>query len=270
MDLIERHFTYTQANVVVPASASTSNLQIPIASDAPFVLRSIGGNNFAFLAGLSIRFADASGRYRQANNVGRNMFQTSLIGGLFAPIYPQIVYPPTSNLEFIIKNFTNTPRTVTPYFRGITLHTPGSVYAPPFPANFELLPFDYPLEVAIVEGAATVLLPDQNLFIKADADFLFTHAQVNCDVSRGVGGYTDLRVKIKDRLGKFYSSDFIDINAYLGNNEGIAEEPSILYPGIYLKANDFLAFDFQLNDTVAPGVTLFFELLCKGFKVFPK
>lgn len=267
MELIERHFTYTLPNISVVGGKDSPNLQISIASDAPFILRSIGGNNFAFLAGFSMRFADAAGRYRM--NVGRNMFQTSLLGGLFAPVYPQIVYPPTSNLEFILHNFSTT-RSITPYFRGITLHRPGTVYAPPFPAKFELLPFDYPLEVAIVEGSATVLLPDQNLFIKNDADFLFTHAQVTADISRGIGGYTDLRVKIKDRLGKFYSNDFIDVNSYLGNNAGIAEEPSILYPGIYLQRNDFLAFDFQLNDTGSPGQTLFFEVLCKGFKVFPK
>lgn len=268
MDLVERPFTYTSGPVTVTASQSSPNLQIPISSDGPFVMRGIGGNNFAFLAGFSIRFADASGRYRM--NVGRNMFQTSLLGGLFAPIYPQIVYPPTANIEFILKNFTNTNRTMTPYFRGVTLYRPGTVYAPPFPQKFELLPFDYPLEVQIVEGAAPVVLTDQNLFIKNDADYLFTHAQVTADISRGIGGYTDLRVKIKDRLGKFYSNDFIDINSYLGSNAGIAEEPSILYPGIYLKRNDYLAFDFQLNDTGAPGQTLFFELLCKGFKVFPQ
>lgn len=268
MNLIERHFTYTPGPVTLAANATSPNLQIVIASDAPFVLRSIGGNNFASLALFSMKFADASGRYRM--NVGRNMFQTSLLGGLFAPIYPQIVYPPTSNLEFVLSNFNNSQRTMTPYFRGITLHRPGTVYAPDFPPKFELLPFAYPLEVAIVEGAATVLLPDQNLFIKNDADFLFTDAQVTADISRGVGGYTDLRVKIKDRLGKYYSNDFIDINSYLGSNAGIAEEPSILYPGIYLQRNDYLAFDFQLNDTGSPGQTLFFEVLCKGFKVFPR
>lgn len=270
-DLVERHYDYVFKTGTLTANQILTGQQQKINADAPFILRSLQ----AFIEGaggqtneLSMRFADANGRFR--SNTLLNL-QPDLDGSLgfaqFAPIYPQIVYPPNSNIEIDLRNDLGSSRAMSIVFQGITLHPRGSVYAPQFPAKFALIPFVYPINFQIVRGAASVTLSDQVLQVKSDADFLFTHGQVLPDSSQGIGNFNDLRIRLKDVQDKYYSSDYVPINLMLGNN--FAENPGLVYPGIYIEKNGFLRFDLQLNDT-GGAATLFGQIAFNGFKVFPK
>ena len=275
MNMVERHFDYIIKTGNIVAGAHSPLLQIQINPDAPFIARQIG----AFLEGFggqqnefSFRFADAAGRYRQSQlaNMQAYMENVNGSGPQFGPIYPQIFYPPNSNIEIDVQNdLAAATKSQSIGFRGTTLHRPESIYSPTYPPKFDLLEFSYPVPFQIVRGAATVLLKDQILQIASDADFVVTHCDCQPDISQGIGSFNDLRMKMKDPLGKFYSNDFIPVEWFLGNEgvTSITENPPTLYPAIYMKANDVFLFDLQLNDTGA-AATLFATALFKGYKVF--
>lgn len=278
MNMVERHFDYLVKTGSIAAGALSPLLQIPILPDAPFILRQAGG----FLEGaggqqneFSWRFTDGSGRYRQSQRVNMQAdLQAVNAGGSpqFAPVYPQIFYPPNSNIEIDVQNdLAAATKSMSLGFRGITLHPPGAIYSKTYPAAFELLEFTYTIPFQIVRGAASVILLDQLLPIKADADFVITHCDCQADTSQGIGSFADLRMKLKDPLGKYFSNAFIPVEWFLGNEgvTSIPENPPTVYPGIYIGRNDTFAFDLQLNDT-GGAATLFAQAVFKGYKVFAK
>lgn len=277
MELVERYYDYILSSGSLTTGQISLPLQIPINADAPFLLRARGATN-AQGGGLlvSTRFADANRRYR-TNNQFVNMeadIPKQGEGALFHPVYPPILYPANSNLEFQVRNDWTGTQTWWNIFRGVTLHPKGSVYAPDRPLKFEVLRYSYVLELAIARAATATVLRDQFLNIKPDADFMWTDSFVRSDQSQGLGFFNDLRVRFKDRLGKYYSSDFIPVDLVIGTDQaffgiGDQSQPCVFYPGIYLKANDYMAFDFQLNDT-GGAATLNFEFVLNGYKVFPR
>lgn len=276
MNMVERHFDYIIKTGNIVAGAHSPLLQILINPDAPFICRQIG----AFLEGaggqqneFSFRFADAAGRYRQSQlaNMQAYMQAVNSAGApQFAPIYPQIFFPPNSNIEIDVQNdLAAATKSQSLGFRGTTLHRPESIYSPTYPPRFDLLEFSYNVPFQIGRAATTQLLKDQILQIASDADFVVTHCDCQADISQGIGSFNDLRMKLKDPLGKFYSNDFIPVEWFLGNEgvTSITENPPTLYPAIYMKANDVFLFDLQLNDT-GGAATLFANALFKGYKVF--
>jgi hypothetical protein len=291
-NLIERPFDYIQSTGTLAANALSGNRQIRINSDAPFVCRARGAMvdelNSSFNL-FSTKYTDADGRYRSNTFLNLEADLPASFGNLLTPVWPQIVYPPNSNIEYQVRNDEPAiSNALSVLFRGITLHAEGTVYAPKLPAKFDVERYAYTMNVQIQETLANpTLLRDVFLFIQSDADFLITDTMLRSDISQGVGGFTDLRVRFKDRLGKYYSNvldtstgvafvtgGFVPVNMILGTDAaffgaGTGTDPTVAYPGIYLKANDYLAFDFLLNDT-GFAQTLFFQVVFNGYKVFPR
>jgi len=234
-----------------------------------FLMRAQNG----FITGTStatfaMRFADAMRRFRSADFVNiASDIRALATTGVWSPVVPQVAYPPNSNLEMEFRNDQQAGSAkMTILFGGVGLYKPGSVWAPQLPARFSVSRFVYTVSASIARAAAATQQNDYILQIKPDAGFMFTHAQVMADGSSGIGGYTDLRIRFKDRWGKYYSNDFIPINAYLGNS---VEQPGILYPGIYMEPNETFLFDLQLNDT-GGAATLNLQIAFEGYKVFQK
>lgn len=269
MKLIERPFVYAYQVPTLAAQATLLAQQVQVNADHIFLMRQQNG----FITGTStatfaMRFADAMRRFRSNDfvNMGSDLRGLATTG-LWSPVVPQVAYPPLSTIEMEFRNDQQGGSAkMTMLFSGVGLYKPGTVWAPELPAKFAISRFVYTVPCSITRGAAATQQNDYILQIKADAGFLFTHAQVEPDTSAGIGGYTDLRIRLKDRWGKYYSNDFIPINALFGQ---VAERPGIIYPGIYMEPNETFMFDLLLNDT-GGAATLNLQIAFEGFKVFRK
>jgi len=269
--IIERHQDYVVNVGTVPAGITIPNVLKELNTDAPFCLRSIGGwrADRNDLTHGKLRYTD------ELNNWTTSV--TTLLGtGLFGflpgrtgmnslpqPVYPQRVYQPGANVWF---DFTNTSADewtgVKLLLRGVKLFEEGAIYSPRYPDHYRSLPFCQQLSVSIPNNTQTLL--NEELSLVSTYDFVIQSLTAVELKTSAQPLWSNLGIKIKDHWGMAFSDDYVQMDWLFSS--GLASRPGLLYPEIYMQANDNLFFDIARTDAGGP-TQLDFRMCLAGMRV---
>ena len=297
--MIERKQDYQLTVPVVPPGG-VRNVPLTLETDAPFALRLVKSRNI----GLNGWRFQTPRKVWQSNQLRTDWSVSFGAGsGPFpsqgAPIYPEMVYPIGSQIVVDIGNDTDEDIiNARLLFRGVKLFRNGALSAPTYPAQFNTLPFTYPVVVQSVGLAASATRPftaSAQLQIKEATDFVFRYGV--CDpfflIQAGgilppgflaVGGqlaqqpnFDEVYVMLRDESRKAYSNEPIHINDIFGQgfplNHASGSDylgagpvfPGLIIPEIYIPRNASIYFDIFRFDTTGVPVDLHFRF--QGAKV---
>ncbi len=268
--LIPRHQDYVINVGDVAAGVTVFDVLKELDTDAPFCLRSIGGwrsgrNN---LQRGKFRYTDEFNNWTtgpteligigQFGSLPENTGQQALP----QPVYPQRVYQPGSNVWV---DFTNTSAVdwtdVKILFRGAKLYHEGAVYSANYPRHYRSLPFEQAMAVACTQN--TQLLLNEQIELKGGYDFVIQSITAQ-ELETSAAPILNIGVKIKDHWGMYFQDGYVQLD-WLASI-GRASRPGLLWPEIYMEANDGLFFDFQRSDG-AGNSNLNFQMCFGGSRV---
>ena len=306
MNFQERHQDYVLGPTQDPRLASVapgavvSSVDLPLDTDAPFVLRSralwcdfTNGNSVTQtdLQLLKTRWAGPTLDFRQQGYVSEAA-QMAYFGqfGRPKPVGP-IQYPAGSILRIDVYNAstTITITNLTFLWRGVKLFPFGSVPGYTYPAKCGIRPFNYQIPITAV--GTTTTLRNQIFTVKQDADFVLRGLQAEVTeggspVSRNVG------IQLMDWTRKPFSNDYVRLDVLAGRASqssadtstviypvGTASKiaplgagpgaPGLLYPEIYIPANHQILYSLQRADgSIAGAAAANITLVLVGAKVF--
>lgn len=264
--MIERHHDYVLELGTIAAGAVVTARPMGTDTDAPFVLRAIGGYSIAdpgvdesplpLPQQLLVRYADGDGNWQQ-NARTPGMF-TQVQGTEYIPVRKHTTYPARASIVFEFENGTvGALNNVVIIFRGVKLF-PGDrntapVYAPTYPACYTSDPFSYVANINIAAGAT---LLNQPLYINDDADFVFRNSNITNDPSVASSTANGLELRLRDPLGKGYASTGNGQSVWLRAawlfGSGLPARAGFFYPEIYIGKGQALSFDAR-NVTGAAG-----------------
>jgi hypothetical protein len=234
------------ANVLPGETIEQIHVRIDL--DAPFVLRRRAiGPITADLPYLKTKWAGPQGEFRSElilESLRQPFFGQN---GSPTPVSPGITYPPNGTITLDLQNTSANPITnLIFYWIGVSLYPWGALPAPTYPAEFRALPFAQPFL------AAAMPTPDirtnQPFTAKSDGDLVIRGGQAG-QTAAGVLAPTAASIILKDYNGLPYMNDFVDVNVLFGIG-GVAfgtgpGHPGIIYPEIYLPAQQQLFIDIQ-------------------------
>jgi hypothetical protein len=298
--MIERHFDYVwgpdqDSRLASIAVGKTLDLQIPMESDAPFILRSralrVSYDASRRQTGLNhvlLKWANARDKYQSQDFV-----RQSLLGPYFGhlgnpiPVDPEVPYPSQGSIRVsILVDGASAVTNLTLYFRGVKLFAPGAVKSYTYPERFGCLPFTYPITVTSLPVTTATQGLRQTFLCKPDADFVFRSGQAGDPFS--TTPMNEIFVTLKDEDEKPYSNAPVHIDVLFGNSHmnaaypagtsaGVApvgggpNSPGLLYPEIYIPRNHVFYFDVARNDgAYANAVAQDLPIQFSGMKVFEK
>ncbi len=297
--MIQRHQDYQLTIPSVPVGG-LNEIPLQLDSDAMFSMRSIRTRNLG-VNGFRFQYADKrweSTELRTDWNLPTTVFDSPRPqrGGL--PIYPELIYPTSSQIVFQIGNDTDAPlENVKILCRGSKWFS-GGMLNPTYPGKMAPLPFTYPLEVSIDPVQVVRLIP---LTIDRDADFVFRYGVADPGFLGVEGGpvqgtfkvgpgevdskrtnYQELYVTIMDEARKPYSNEPIHINdlfgqgipfqsaAAGGNDDPVLFFPGLMTPEIYIPAEHSIYLDLHRNDTGSGWFPQKINFRFQGAKVFQR
>jgi hypothetical protein len=224
--------------------------------DAPFRCYGVAVvvyNGTSGQGSIALRFSRPDGRFLQKNlapatalvpfDTGNPLGAAGGVGPnfvYFAPLYPNILYPPKSGITIDIQNLPlNSDTLCLVIFVGTKLFAEGPVvWSPQLPETYRSLPFlSYPVQIPLAQILAGTA---NNIPFNVDADAGFVwqtgqHTSVNIASSVHVG------LKIKDYTGKYYMNDFVPVELLFGFDN--AQLPGFPYPDIYIPRKQALYLD---------------------------
>jgi hypothetical protein len=293
--VIARFHDYQLTVASVPVGG-TAEIPLQLDTDAPFLLhlvrsRSIGVSGWRF---------QTPKKLWQSSGLRTDLIVPSVAGALATPsrgaiVDPPYVYPIGSQIVAQIGNATNAPLVNAKLlFRGFKIFQDGAILAPTYPPRMSVLPFNYGVVVPAVPAVGRLV--DQQLQIRADADFVFKYGV--CDpytpgvdggpvtgiglpsvvaVNPTFGTYQELYVVLRDESRKAYSNEPIHINDVFGqglpttgNDAQVSFFPGLTTPEIYIPAEHSLYFDLFRNDTALNMTPLDLNFRFGGMKVFKR
>jgi hypothetical protein len=310
-ELVQRHQDYVlgpnqDGRLASIAAGASMELQLPLDSDAPFVLRGramrvqYDANRYQTgLNHLLMKWAGPDRNYRS-----QDFIRQSLLGPYFGqlgnpiPVWPNVLYPRQSVIRVALKNDGAAALTnLTLYFRGVKLFAPGAVKSPTYPPKFGSLAFIFPQTITTLPvtcGAFTggtsppirqVLLTKLAKPI-ADADFVIRATQAGLPFS--TTPVNEVFIKFLDEDEKPYSNDAVHVDVMCGNSGFPAtypagtsaavapigagpNSPGLFFPEIYVQKNHNFYYELSRNDSSFAGaVAVTFPINLNGMKVFPK
>jgi len=225
-----------------------------IDSDAPFRCYGVAVvvyNGTSGQGSIALRFTRPDQRFIQKILVpvpALDSFDNGVAGALggpapnylyFAPLYPNILYPPTSGITIDIQNLpSNSDTTCLVIFCGTNLYAPRTVWKPELPQVFRAIPFlSYPVQIPFSQ------LPANNVPFQVDTDAGFIW-QTGQYTTVGIPASTRIGVKIKDYTGKYYMNDFVPVELLFGFDN--AQIPGFPYPEIYIPRQQQLTLDAKV------------------------
>lgn len=297
--MIQRHQDYQLTIASVPVGGIVE-IPLQLDSDAMFSLRSIRTRNLGS-SGFRFQYADKRWESTELRTDWIMPTQPGVVpraqrGGL--PIYPELIYPTSSQIVFQVGNTTAAPlENVKILCRGSKWFT-GGLLNPTYPPRMSPFPFTYPLEVEI---DPVQVLRDIPLTIDRDADFVYRYGVADPGVLGVEGGpiigtfkvgsgdqnpqqtnYEELYIQIKDEARKPYSNEPIHINdlfgqgipfdsaAAGGNDDPVLWFPGLMTPELYIQSEHSIYLDLHRNDTGAGWYTQTITFRFQGAKVFKR
>lgn len=282
--MIERHHDYVYTLGSIAANQILDALVQPTDTDAPFILRAIGGyyineageveEAVLNLPGLlMLRFADADNNWLQTARTPGLLAQTSPTD--YVPLPRHVTYPAQSSIRFQLENLTaGTLSNVVLIFRGVKLFpggfgAPSPVYAPTYPKCANTEAFQYVANFSLAAGTEQLNTP---ININGDADFVARGGLAVLDPSVSGAAIQTLEVRLRDVWGKGYSSDgtgggagaWIRAVRLFG---AVPSAPGLWYPELYIERGQQFAIDLR---NVGVGVTTAGQLAFDGVKVFTR
>jgi hypothetical protein len=297
--MIQRHQDYQLTIAEVPVGG-IAEIPLQLDSDAMFSLRAIRTRNLG-ASGFRFQYADKrweSTELRTDWNQPTAAGQTPRPqrGGL--PLYPELIYPTSSQIVFQVGNTTAAPLTnVRILCRGSKWFTAG-LLNPTYPKSMSAFPFTYPVAISI---DPVQVLRDIPFTVDRDADFVYRYGVADpgfLGVEGGpivgtfqVGGgdqnpqqtnYEELYVSIKDEARKPFSNEPIHINDLFGQGvpfvlpaAGGNDDPVLWFPGkmtpeIYIQAEHSLYLDLHRSDAGSGWFPQTINFRFQGCKVFKR
>lgn len=278
--MIERHHDYVLELGTIAAGQVITAIPMPMDSDAPFILRAVGGYSIEEPGASEIpmtlpnmllaRYADADGNWQQ--NARTPKVFTQVQGTEFVPVCKHVTYPARSAVQMEFQNLTaGSLLGVTIIFRGVKLF-PGDrvtapVYAPTYPPCYTSESFTYLANFNIAAGAQ---LLNQPIYINDDADFAWRNNDITSDPSIVNSSSQGLELRLRDPLGKGYASYGNGQAAWIRSDwlfgSQLPARAGFFYPEIYIGKGQSMSFDAR-NLTGAPGPAAV-QLQFDGAKVF--
>jgi hypothetical protein len=253
--IIPRHQDYVISVGNVAAGEVVRNVLKELDTDAPFCLRGIAGwradrNN---LQRGKLRYTDEYNNWTTGPTelIGIGQFgslpEDTGQQALPQPVRPQRVYQPGANVWIDFQNTSADNWTdVKILFRGAKLYQEGSIYSANYPPHYRSFPFKQALPLAFTLNIQT--LRNEQIELKGGYDFVIQSLTFR-ELESSAAPVLNLGMKIKDHWGMSYQDDFVQID-WLAS-EARASRPGLLWPEIYMPANDGLFFDFERNDSGA-------------------
>lgn len=279
---IERHHDYVFLLGNVAAGQVLNPLQLPTDTDAPFVLRGIGGYSITGLGTseettaalpsmLLFRYADADSNWLQTGRTPGMLNMPTPAD--YIPLRKHMTYPARAVVQMQFENATATPLVnAVVIFRGVKLF-PGDrltapVYAPTYPECYSPVTYQYATTFNLAAGSA----PQLNLPVNVndDADFAWRATELDADPATANSQVTCLEARIRDPLGKAYASYGMGQAAWLRAQYlfGVsANRPGLWYPEIYIGRGQSIFYDLQNTNTANPATGQF---SMDGSKIFSR
>jgi len=303
--LQQRHFDYVLGPnqdsrlASVPAGATIESLNLQMATDAPFLLRSRAvrqaytvsspptQNGLQF---LKMKWSGPTGDFRQQHevNVACEMAYFAQCG-LWKPEFPETLYPAGGVLSVQIANKGTSPiKNLYMFFRGVKLYPPGTVPAFTYPRNFKGLGnFSYPQTVTAL--GVSEYRPNQIFTVKTDADFVLRGGSATAPFTISSNRqFSEVFIQLQDWNNKPFSNDFIPLDVMFGAGSYPAAYPvgpsptdltpfmggpgkmGLFYPEIYVPQNRQLIYALQRSDgTAGTNQSETFTINLIGQKVYP-
>lgn len=157
----------------------------------------------------------------------------------YAPLVPNVLYPPSTTIVIDIQNLpANSDTVCLVIFVGTKLFAPGAAWKADLPEKYSTLPFlSYPLQINAAQ------LPIQNLTFKIESDAGFIW-QTGQHTSVGIPSSTHIGLIIRDWMQKPYMSDYVPVELLFGFNN--AQLPGFPYPEIYIPRQQYLIVDAKV------------------------
>jgi hypothetical protein len=254
-ELVQRHHDYVlgpnqDSRLASVAAGAVLELQLPIDSDAPFILRSramrVQYDSARLQTGLNhllLKWAGPERDYR-----AQDFIRQSLLSPYFGqlgnpiPVWPNVQYPRNGVIRCQIKNDGASSLTnLTLYWRGVKLFEPGAVKAFTYPEKYagcQVLPgvpFIYsqlvpnlPVTCGTFTSSTSPpvrqYLQNKNGKAPTDADFVIRGGQAGLPFS--TTPVNEVFVKFLDGDEKPYSNDAIHVDVMFGNSAFPATYPA--------------------------------------------
>lgn len=282
--MIERHQDYLLEITELENSAILGPLQVPMDSDAPFVLRAIGGYYIADAGGaeetvnnlpalLKIRYADGDSNWLQTQRTPGLLNQTA--GTDYVPLRRHVTYPARGVIRLEVENISGgTLAGLVLVFRGVKLF-PGSganspIYAPTYPICYTQETFQYAVNFSLAAGAEQLDVP---ININGDADFAWRGTLAETDPATETASFETLEVRVKDWNQKYYAGDGTGggggawIRATRLFSDSASYAPGLWYPELYIPRGRQFYMDLR---NVGVGLTAAGQFTLEGAKIFTR
>lgn len=282
--MIERHQDYTLPITEMVNGAILSPLQIGTDTDAPFVLRAVGGYYITDAGGigeavanlpalLRVRIGDSDNNWLQTGRVPGLVAQT--VGTDYIPLRRHVAYPARGVIRVQVENVSGgTLNGIVLVFRGVKLF-PGSgvsapVYAPTYPACYTQETFQYTVNFDLAAGTQQLDVP---ININDDADFVWRGTLIETDATIASNSAQVLEVRVKDWTQKYYSGDGTGggIGAWIRAPRLFAETttyaPGLWYPELYIPRGRQFYMDLR---NVGVGLRSAGQICLEGAKIFTR
>jgi hypothetical protein len=294
--MIERHHDYALTIPSLPPGG-LNELNIPLDSDAPFALRLVRSRNLAAFGGAwkiqNYKRQFQSSDFRTDFVYPQVAASPALVPfpSRGAPMFPQMIYPASSQLIVSVSNPNDTPLTnVIMLFRGSKIYRDGAVASYTYPPKFSPLTFIYSKVIPQVPLVGSVL--GNQIQIQTDADFVFRAGAFDpftisaYPETAPAGTVQELYVQMRDQDGKAYSNQPIHVDDLFGqgipttypavtfpsthsiNDDAVLEWSGLITPEIYLPSQTSLYFDVFRNDTTAGMNAVDLHFRFHGSKIF--
>lgn len=267
----QRHHDYVFQLGTLAPGAIAAPLQLPMDSDAPFVLRALGGYSIEAAgtseetpsplpAMLLFRYTDAGDNYLQTGRTPGLLAQPSSVD--YVPLRQHVTYPARGMVTMQFENATaDTLTNCIVIFRGVKLF-PGDrdtspVYAPTYPECYSQTGFQYAVSFAVGAG---LTVPNQPLYINDDADFAWRCTEIFRLSSTANSQTTGLEIILKDPVGKAFSSSGRGQAAWIRAHWLFATSPArtgLWFPEIYIGRGQQFQYDARNINPANPATGQF-------------
>jgi len=278
---IERHIDMVLNLGTLTAGQIIPSIQLPMDSDAPFVLRALGGYQVTdggtaeeliapLPAALLMRLADADGNWLQNARTPGMVSQPQQSD--FIPMAKHTIYPARGVAQMEFENLAGgTIEGIVIILRGVKLY-PGDrntapCYAPTYPDCYSQMPFQYAVDFNLAGGAADLL--NQPLAINGDADMVWRGTIISANFSIANAQTNGLHIRVRDPLGKGYASTGNGQAAWLRAAWLFAEpgKPGLWFPELYIGKGQQFSYDLRNTNPTNPAAGQF---TLEGGKVYGK
>lgn len=280
--MLERHHDYIFTLSSITNGQIIEALVQPMDTDAPFILRAMGGYYITasgtseeavanLPALLMMRFADADNNWLQTARTPGLLAQTSPTN--YIPMRRHVTFPAQASIRFQLENLSGgTLNNVVIVFRGVKLFAggwgnPSPVYAPTYPKCAVTESFQYVINYSLAAGTEQLNVP---ININGDADFAWRGGLAVNDPAEENSTLETLECRIRDVWNKGFSSDGTGggIGAWVRVNRlfsAVPSAPGLWYPEMYIERSQQYTIDLR---NVGVGLVTVGQLALDGVKVF--